>query len=703
MQRDDGASEYHNGLWQFEKLLDVLDDPCGIVDEDYRYLWVNRAYLARYGLERDKVEGYSVPKVLGETYFTQEVKPRMDRCFAGERQCFETQREHHQQGVRKLRVCYYPMQTPADAKRRVGVVITDLTHIRQVEADMHVKEQVLRQLAQIVEQSPAAVVVTDLAGRIEYVNPAFERSSAYSREALNGNTPALIKSGKTPDAVYRHLWQTITAGQVWAGELENRRQDGTPYWEYEVISPLTDDQGAMTHYVAIKQEITALKRAESELKSIAFEDALTGLCSRIGFTQQLQQRIKQNGWQASGVVVMVNIVGQRDINDAYGYEVGDHLLVEIGHRLTEQAGEAGLAGRIGGDEFSLFLRPSTDMPLETHLRSLLEALSVPFTLDGVAIDITFGLGYTRLGATPRGVENLLREAERALFRQRAEASSAWVAYDTRFHQEARQRIELTRELRYAIHHDQLELHFQPKVDLATGKLVACEALLRWNHPERGLISPGVFIPLAEQSQLILPIGDWVLRRACQHLRDWRDAGLEPVRVAVNVSMVQFKRGGFARYVQTVLEQSGVRPSELSLEVTESVFEQASDVLHEQMRMLRDMGVRLALDDFGTGYSSLLYLQHYPFDEIKIDQGFVFHLLEDSFSRHIVETVVKLAEALGAEVIAEGIESAAVGEALLAMNCPLGQGFFYSMPLETEDFQWLLEQRSTLPLTEEGKR
>ncbi|WP_296810349.1 EAL domain-containing protein, partial [Thiocapsa sp.] len=305
----------------------------------------------------------------------------------------------------------------------------------------------------------------------------------------------------------------------------------------------------------------------------------------------------------------------------------------------------------------------------------------------------------------RPTRDLLREAERALLRHRTEASAPWVAYNIRIHEETQQRIELRRELRRALDEDQFELHFQPKVDLATGMLVACEALLRWNHPERGRIPPGVFIPIAEQSQLITPIGDWVLRRACRHLRDWRDAGLEPVRVAVavNVSLVQFQMGDFATRVRDILGEFGVAPQELALEITESVFERESDSLLNQMRELHDMGVRLSLDDFGTGYSSLLYLQRYPFDEIKIDQAFVLHLLDDPFSRHIVETVMMLARALDAEVVAEGIESAAVGEALLAMGCRFGQGFYYSKPLEAEAFRWLLEQRGSLPLTADAAR
>ncbi len=951
-------------LRQFHQLVEGTDDLCAIVDGEYRYIWVNRAYLNRFGLEKGELEGRTVPEIVGERLFREQIRAPLDRCLTGEPQHFELERAFGESGSRRLLVRQYPIDLPESApERRVGIVITDITEIRAAAADLarqadllemagrvghfggwsvdlesgklewsdvvadfhgmprgyspsldkaiafcapeyrersreqftacaeqgvpydeeleiisangqrvwvrvlgqpvrdvdgritqvqgayqditnrREHEQQLRMLAHIIDQSPAAVAVTDLGGHIEYVNPAFERNSGYLREEILGDTPARIQGGKTPDAIYRELWETITAGRVWTGELQNRRKDGTWYWEYEVISPLKDERGQIINYVAIKQDITAFKEAEQtlhasrnelasllesrkalinslpahialldaegmiidvneqwrhfgeenayqhgdfglgvnylrlcetasgdcaeealdvaaglravlggeqesfaleypchspeksrwfrvmanrlvlgdeygaqhgvvvmhvdvterklaeqELNRIAFEDLLTGLYSRSGFTRLLEQHVGQCGWQAPGLVVMLDIAGQRDVNDAYGYEAGDRLLVELGYRLRRQAGEWGVAGRIGGDEFVVFLLPDHSEAPGRRLGRLVESLSAPFELDGIEIAITIHLGYTRMDEHQRPIQDLLREAELAMFQHRTESALDWVAYNTRLQDESRQRIELTRELRQALNEDQFELYFQPKVNLKTGELVACEALLRWHHPEHGLIPPGVFIPMAEQSQLIGPIGDWVLRCACRHLQGWRDAGLEPPRVAVNVSLMQFQMGDFPSRVREILDESGVAPDELALEITESVFEWQSERLLNQIRALHVMGVRLSLDDFGTGYSSLLYLQRYPFDEIKIDKGFVFHLLDDPFSRNIVEMVIRVASALDAEVVAEGIESAAVGDALLSMGCRLGQGFFYSMPLKEEDFRWLLEQRGRLPLT-----
>ena len=592
--------------------------------------------------------------------------------------------------------------TPRWFQDRVAPILDDEGRLLEwfgVSREITKLKQAEQNLNNIIQAAPTGMLVVDREGTITLANHQASLLFGYSAQALVGMAvEALLPASSRKK--HQQLRSAFCAAPSMrqmgiAREVKGIRQDGTEFVAEIGLSSFGEDHELRV--VAAINDVTELNKAREAAERAAYEDRLTGLRWRNGFNRQLESWIDQHGWPSWGVVLLVNILGQRDINDMHGYEAGDQILVEFARRLADQAGEPGLAGRLGGDEFVLFLLLEPAEPLTTRLGQLRESLSTPFDLNGIAVDITFTLGYTLLGEHQRSVEELLREAERALSQHRKALSLPWVAYSYRLQKVAQQRIELTADLRKALQESQLELHFQPKVDLASGTLVACEALLRWHHPKRGLISPGVFIPIAEQSQLIVPIGDWVLRRACQHLRDWRDAGLKPVRVAVNVSVIQFQTGDFASRVRTVLDQTGIAAEELALEVTESVFQWESEVLLNQMRALRDMGVWLSLDDFGTGYSSLLYLQRYPFDEIKIDQGFVCRLLDDPFSHNIVETVMKLAKVLEAEIIAEGIESAEVRDALLAMGCHFGQGFFFSMPLEAEDFRWLLEQRSKLPL------
>lgn len=455
-----------------------------------------------------------------------------------------------------------------------------------------------------------------------------------------------------------------------------------------------DGVGAVVMHV----DITERKLAEEELNRLAYEDALTGAASRNGFARTLEERFQRDGWAPQAMVVMLDVRGQRDINEAHGFAAGDELLVRISERLQDNAGAGALVGRTGGDEFVVYLPVAEGRGPERARAGLAATFAEPFVLGGSRVEIAARFGYTELGATPRGPERLLREAEMALYYPRQSgASDLWSVYTSELDEETHQRIQTTDELRRALAEDQFELHFQPKVDLASGDLLAAEALLRWNHPERGLQPPGLFVPVAEQSQLIEPIGAWALNEACRCMRFWEDAGLSLVPVSVNVSVVQFAGGDFPRIVERALADYGVAPEHLTLEITESVFEQESELLSEQLRALHAMGVRLSLDDFGTGYSSLLYLQRYPFDEIKADKAFVFNILDDVYSAKVVSTVLGLAGALEADVVAEGIESDAVGRALLAMGCWIGQGYHYSVPLAAEDFQWLLECRSPLPL------
>ncbi|MDZ7829194.1 MAG: EAL domain-containing protein [Halofilum sp. (in: g-proteobacteria)] len=697
---------------RFAAMLESITDAFVAFDRHWRYSYVNP--------EAERLLGFPAEDLLGSELWARFPDLAGTESERALREAME-QRE-----TREAEEYFAPLQAWFDIRvypfeTGVAVYFRDVTDQHRMLEQLQQQEAELRQSRDqldaalgvrqsLINSLPAHIAMLNGEGTIIDINEQwrhFGRDNAYAGDdfGLGVNYIRLCEaaSGDCADeaAEVAAGLRAVLAGEQEIFALEYPCHSPDQFrWFRVMINRLIPggDHGADHGVVVMHVDISERKRAEQELNRLAYEDALTGLYSRNGFMQQLSERIEQRGWQASGTVLVLDIIGQRDINDAHGYEIGDRLLSEVGRRLREQVGEHGFVGRIGGDEFALYLLPRSGETLEQRLTRLAGSLAEPFVLDHLTIEIGNRLGYSHLGNQPRKVEELLREAELALFRHRSESALPWVAYSAELDREANQRIELTRELRRAIDEEQFELHFQPKVDLRDGLLTSCEALLRWHHPERGLVSPALFIPIAEQSQLIGPIGDWVLRRACRHLREWQDAGLDIVRVAVNVSLVQFQFGDFTGKVRDALAEFGLEPSSLSLEITESVFEHESETLLRQVRALHDMGVRLSLDDFGTGYSSLLYLQRYPFDEIKVDQGFVFRLLDDAYSRNIVETVMGLARALDAEVVAEGIESAEVRDVLMGMGCRYGQGFYYSMPLAAEDFRWLLESRSHLPVS-----
>ena len=607
---------------------------------------------------------------------------------------------------------------PADAG--LGVYLTDVSERHRLLETLREQEQTLRrsrdQLADLlrarkalIDSLPAHIALLDPEGRIVDVNDRWRRFGedndycepdlGLGQNYLRVCEQATGERAEEAPAVARGLRQVLDGEREgFTLEYPCHAPHEERWFRLSASRLFADAAEEASHSVVVMHvDISERKRAEQELRRLAFRDPLTGLLSRTGFTAALGERLAAGAWPPAAAVAMLDVQDLRNVNDAHGYEAGDRLLVEIGRWLGDQAGEAGLVGRIGGDEFVVFLAAGAGEALGRPLQTLAAMGDRPFVLDRVPIEVSAQIGYTRLGGHRRSPEDLLREAELALFQHREGTADPVMAYTADLDRRVHERIELTRALRRALDEGEFELHYQPKVDLRDGRLIACEALLRWNHPERGLQPPGRFIPVAEQSQLIVPIGGWVLNEACRRLSEWQREGLDVVRVAVNVSVAQFAHEGFPRQVQAALETHGIGPEALTLEVTESVFEHESTSLLRQMQELESAGILLSLDDFGTGYSSLRYLQEYPFDEIKVDQAFVQRMLSDAYSRKVVSSVLGLGQALAADVIAEGIESAAVRDALRAIGYRHGQGYYYSVPLEAEDFRWLLEQHSRLPL------
>lgn len=564
----------------------------------------------------------------------------------------------------------------------------------------------------LLNAMPAHIAVLDVDGTVLDVNDRwrhFGLSNGYRQHDLGVGRNyieicrrAAAEAVEDAERIVEGL-QSVLAGTQDAFVLEYPcHAPNEQRWFRLVVEQLLLDpdrpgpQGAVVMHVDITDRVLA----ERQLSRIAYHDPVTDTMNRRGFIQAFEEWVLREGWPSDGFIVMLDIEGLRKVNDAHGFACGDRLLARIGRRLHERMGGSGIVGRTGGDEFVVFFPPQPGRTGEDQRLLLGTAFEGPFELGAVRVDAVARFGYTRLGAQKRDAESLLHEAELALF-EKGTPGGVWGEYTDALDFEARRRLRLSGELRRALDDRQFELHYQPKVDLQSGRMVAGEALMRWNHPERGLQSPGVFIPIAEQSQLIVPLGNWALREACRHLRDCRNDGLTGFAVSVNVSMVQLRSDAFFRRVRDALNDYGIPPEALTLEITESVFENESDRLRQRLQDLHDLGIRLSLDDFGTGYSSLLYLQRYPFDEIKVDRGFVMGILHDSYSRRIVQTVIGIADALGADVVAEGVETRAVADALQELGVRVVQGFYYSVPLAIEDFRWLLSSDRTLPVRPSG--
>lgn len=563
--------------------------------------------------------------------------------------------------------------------------LVDITERKRAEAE-------LRKLSQVIEQAASAVVITDRDGNIEYVNPRFTETTGYTREEAMGKNPRLLKSGHTSPEEYQHLWQTIIAGHVWKGELLNKRKDGSQYWEYAIISPVANEHGEITHFVAVKDDITAQKEAAESIERLEHYDTLTGLLNRESLHDRLVKAIaRAKGGEGHATLLSFDLDRFKDINDSLGHRVGDQLLLQLAGRLRKFFREDDAVARIGGDEFAVVL---SDTSAEGAVRvgeKLLRLAKEPFVVDERYLTLTCSIGITVYPGDSDDADTMLRNADAAQHQAEALGGDNYQFFAVEMNAVILQRLMLENELRQAVRHGELVLHFQPQVRMVDGVIDGAEALVRWLHPVRGLVPPAEFIPIAEDSGLIVDIGLWVLREACRQARQWQLDGLPAIPVAVNISAVQFRRSDVLEQVNLALQESGLEPRYLELELTESVILQGMDVVQEALRQLAAMGVALSIDDFGTGYSSFTYLRRLHVDKLKIDQSFVRGVHDSEENAAIVNAIIALARAFKLNVIAEGVETAEEYNFMKQAGCDQTQGYYCSRPLDAGQFRQMLEQ------------
>ncbi len=548
------------------------------------------------------------------------------------------------------------------------------------------RERQLRRLSLAVEQSPASVIITNPAGNIEYVNPRFSEITGYAPDEVTGRSPGFLKSGQLPDEVYRELWECIRAGRVWRGELSNRTKDGRIIHEQTSISPIFDDLGEITHFVAVKEDITRRKEAEAHINHLAYHDALTDLPNRRLFRDRLNQALRlhqRNG--AKFALLILDLDHFKDINDSLGHTVGDELLRLVAGRLLGLLRETDTLSRLGGDEFAI-LQSGIRQPSDAAVlaQKIIDSFRTSFELGLMRLHSNTSIGI----AVPTGdvidVDDLISRADIALYKAKAGGRAGYVYFDDAMTAQVQNDAELVHDLARAQQLGQLSLAFQPQVDLRSGRLVGVESLLRWQHPQAGNIPPNRFIPLAESRGLMPEIGLWVMAESCRQWQRWKAQGLDVGRIAINVSAVQFKGARALESMLETIEQSGVPPNVLEIEFTESAFVDVGNDTLAWIRNLSERGVHFAIDDFGTGYSSLIMLRQLRAHKLKVDREFVKDMLSDPNDAAIVHATVSLAKTLGMTVVAEGIEEAAQAEYLLRIGCDVGQGYHFARPMPAEE-------------------
>ncbi|MDA3945184.1 MAG: EAL domain-containing protein [Helicobacteraceae bacterium] len=545
----------------------------------------------------------------------------------------------------------------------------------------------LLKLSLAVEQSPNSIVITDLDSNIEYVNNMFTKVSGYSKDEVVGKNPRIFKSYETPQSTYDDMWAHLTRGDIWHGELINRRKDNSTYIELTTISPVKQRDGKITNYVAIKEDITEKKEAEAYTENLAHFDQLTGLPNR----RTLDDRVKYLlGFARRNneplTVMFLDLDNFKNINDSLGLTIGDQVLIGTAKRIERIVREVDTVSRFGGDEF-IMLFPNTDSNAAMHIATkLIEEISKPSIVEDNELTITPSIGITIYPDDGKDFETLLKNADTAMYRVKNSSRNGFHFFTQEMQLNLARNLQLENALRHALKRNELQLYYQPQISISTGQIIGAEALLRWHHPELGMISPAEFIPIAESSGQIIEIGEWVLRTAIGQTKEWMDSGFTPMIIAVNLSAVQFRQQNLLKLVTEILAEVQLPNEYLELELTEAVTMHNPESVIDVMNKFHEQGIRMSIDDFGTGYSSLSYLKKFKVYKLKIDQSFIRDISTDPDDRAIVSAIIDMARNLGLQTIAEGVETAEQLAFLRLHGCDEVQGYYFSKPIPAVEFE-----------------
>jgi len=558
-------------------------------------------------------------------------------------------------------------------------------------------ESYSQKLSSALENTGDSVFITDIKGNIEYVNSAFETNTGYPRNEALGKNISFINSGKHDVEFYKKLWSTILSGNDFQDIFINKKKDGTLYYEEKTITPLHDDDGKLINFVSTGKDITDRMQTQERLHFLAHHDVLTELPNRVMLVDRLNHALDNSlRTDAKLCLLFIDLDRFKIINDTLGHESGDQLLKQVAERLRPCLRKSDTVARIGGDEFVVLLENIDDfIDVNTIATSILETLSHPFNILQKDLFVNASIGISVYPRDGDDSSNLLRNADTAMYRAKEQGGNQYQYYTSEMSSHTLERLALETELRYALDRKQFRLYYQPKVKIDSGRMIGAEALLRWEHPEFGIVSPDQFIPLLEDTGMIVDVGEWVINTACEQIKKWQNSHLPVVPVAVNLSARQFYQSQLADTITSILKTSGIDPSLLQLEITESVIMQNAQATVETLKKLHSIGIRFAIDDFGTGYSSLSYLKRFPIQTLKIDRTFVRDIISDPDDAAIVSTVIKMAHSLKMDVIAEGVETKEQADYLLERNCDAVQGFLFSRALPSKEFSVLLEKQ-TIP-------
>jgi diguanylate cyclase (GGDEF)-like protein/PAS domain S-box-containing protein len=580
-----------------------------------------------------------------------------------------------------------PLAPLPDGRRLAITMAVDVTERKRAEEEM-------RLASLVFQNSSEGMTVTDKDGTIISINPAFTALTGYAQEDVVGKNPRVLKSGRHDLAFYQAMWHDLDSSGHWEGEIWNRRKNGEIYAERLSINTIYNGNGLPHRRVALFSDITQKKASEELIWRQANFDPLTGLPNRSMFQDRLQQEMKKAHRNNSPLALMfLDLDEFKAVNDTLGHDMGDILLKEVTQRVRECIRETDTLARLGGDEFTVILTELDEQYQNVGLvaKAILCKLAEPFSLDGKLVHISVSIGITFYPDDAAAFEELLKNADQAMYAAKDQGRNRYHYFTPAMQESAQKRMSIANDLRVALAANQFQLHYQPIVNLATGDILKAEALIRWQHPEYGLVSPAAFIPIAEETGMIIEIGNWVFRMAADQVARWRASYCADFQISINKSPVQFSSREVSHDIWVdYLSGLGLPGESIVIEITEGLLLDATNSTKDKLLVFRDAGIQVAIDDFGTGYSCLTYLQNLDIDYLKIDQAFVRDLTQGSKNMALCTAIIVMAHELGLKVIAEGIEAKEQHDLLVAAGCDYGQGYYYARPAEAGEFEKLLQ-------------
>jgi diguanylate cyclase (GGDEF)-like protein/PAS domain S-box-containing protein len=686
------VAQSSDGVWRLELEQPI---PIGTPEEEQIELLYRHGYVAECNDTLAQIHGYSRADELIGTRLA-DLLPRSDPRSLGHARAFirggyrigdavteETDRE----GKQRWFLNHLVGIVEEGALARAWGVQQDITGRRRAEA-------LLRMQTSAINATSDQIIITDPQGNIEFVNPAFERESGLRFAEVVGRSAHILDAAVAGAGFYDRLWRAAQAGHTWQGELVSRRQDGSTYTADTTITPVRNEAGIIEHLLAIRRDVTAKKRYSEQLDHLAHHDILTALPNRLLLADRLTQSIAEaHRRQESLAILFLDLDHFKLVNDTLGHSTGDALLKLVANRLTKSLREVDTIARTGGDEFTV-TASGVGSPEDAArvAQRVLDALAEPFWLENRELFVSASIGVSLFPQDGSDAETLVKNADAAMYLAKEQGRNNYQFFTRDLQAAALERMMLESNLRRALDRDEFLLHYQPRMDISLQHLLGVEALLRWRQPELGLVFPARFITLAEETGLIVPIGEWVLRTACAQSKAWRSQGLPDMTVDVNISGRQLFRQDLVGTIRRVLDDTGTSPQHLALELTERALMHSPDVAARALRELKDMGVHLFIDDFGTDHSSLSHLRRFPIEAVKIDRSFVRNVTTNPDDAAITSAIVAMAHSLKLKVIAEGVETPEQLEFLRGLDCDEIQGFFVRRPVPADEFTAHLHSR-----------